>query len=525
MNEQNDAPKLPKGWTETTVGEIRIDKSAGINPMQLPDKIFELYSVPSFESGKPEIVSGKEIGSNKQTVETNVVLLCKINPHINRVWKVGDFSENKKIASTEWISFYPHDAVDQEYLTYFFQNHSFRTFLTQNVSGVGGSLMRIKASVFANYPFPLPPLDEQARIVAKVEELFTKLDAGIDALRAVGKQLKRYRQAVLRDAVTGALTAKWRNDERATITDESKAENLLRQILRTRRQRWETEQLAKFTATGKTPKNDDWKNKYKEPAAPDTENLPELPESWTRVNVGQIILDLKYGTSQKCDYKNAGVPVLRIPNVSNGIISHSDLKYAELPKAEYEQLKLSAGDILLIRSNGSVSLVGKTALVKASEENFAYAGYLIRLKPNQNFIQSNFLQIAFSSNEMRKQIEMPARSTSGVHNINSDEVKSLTLSLPPLAEQQKIVEEVERLLSVADAVEATIEQSLKQAARLRQSILKRAFAGELVAQDDADEPAAVLLERIKHESTVQRETAKPKHKITGIQSALPFGKA
>ena len=133
--------------------------------------------------------------------------------------------------------------------------------------------------------FPLPPLNEQARIVAKIEELFTKLDAGIDALKQIQKQIKRYRQAVLRDAVTGALTKAWREENQAELEP---ADALLKRILTERRDHWEQEQLKKFAETDKPPKNDDWKKKYKEPAAPSTENLDELPDEWTWATIQQF---------------------------------------------------------------------------------------------------------------------------------------------------------------------------------------------------------------------------------------------
>ncbi len=134
--------ELPGGWIWTRLGDIRLDKGKAIVPNTMPDQMFELYSVPAYDLNKPEIVLGKEIGLNKQIVEEETVLLCKINPRINRVWAVGNHSLYLKIASTEWIPFSKIDAID--------------------VSGVGGSLMRIKADTLAQYPFPLPPSPNSA---------------------------------------------------------------------------------------------------------------------------------------------------------------------------------------------------------------------------------------------------------------------------------------------------------------------------------------------------------------------------
>ena len=186
---------------------------------------------------------------------------------------------------------------------------------------------------------PLAPVDEQKRIVAKVEELLARVNATKERLAKVSMILKRFRQAVLAAACSGRLTADWRE-------------------------------------VNPSPPN------YAE---------EELPFGWQTASVGEVIESLKYGTSQKCSYEKRGVPVLRIPNIEQGVINHSDLKYAELQDKEFQQLRLRSGDILMIRSNGSVSLVGKSALVREIDEGFAYAGYLIRLRRNAEKILAAFL--------------------------------------------------------------------------------------------------------------------------------------
>ena len=138
--------QLPLGWAETTLDAIRLDLAIGVDPARVPDTMFEVYSVPSHEHGTPEIIPGKRIGSSKRTVEPNTVLLCKINPRINRVWVAGNHSEYKKIASTEWIPFFPLSDIDPHYLAYFLRQNHIRDFLASNASGVGGSLMRVRAA-------------------------------------------------------------------------------------------------------------------------------------------------------------------------------------------------------------------------------------------------------------------------------------------------------------------------------------------------------------------------------------------
>ena len=134
---------FPTRWSRTSLGQLSGQRGQSINPSKSPEQYFELYSVPSFTTGKPELVLGSNIGSNKQTVEPNSVLLSKINPRINRVWIVGSYTNTKQIASTEWIVFPETPAVLPVLLSYFLQQHYVRKFLAHNASGVGGSLMRV----------------------------------------------------------------------------------------------------------------------------------------------------------------------------------------------------------------------------------------------------------------------------------------------------------------------------------------------------------------------------------------------
>lgn len=242
---------------------------------------------------------------------------------------------------------------------------------------------------------------------------------------------------------------------------------------------------------------DDWRERN----ASSSQTAGDLPVGWKSATVGEVLESLKYGTAQKCDYDKRGIPVLRIPNVANGVIDHSDLKYAKLPSSEREQLRLTPGDILLIRSNGSVSLVGRTALVRQSEEGFAYAGYLIRLRPRPTAVTPEFLNLALGSFDVRLQVELEARSTSGVHNINGDEVRALRFALPPRDEQREILMRVNDLVTLAGRMDRRLTEARGQVEKLTAAILAKAFRGELVPTEAElaeregreYEPASVLL--------------------------------
>ncbi|MCI5777187.1 MAG: restriction endonuclease subunit S [Bacteroidales bacterium] len=174
----------PDSWVLTTIESINSYKSHSVNPMITPEEEFDLYSVPIFPTQMPEHNKGKEIGSTKQLIQHGDILLCKINPHLNRVWEVSQQdNDTPKIASSEWIVIRsPH--VCSSYLRYFFESESFRQLLCSQVSGVGGSLTRAQPAVVKKNYVPLPPLPEQHRIAAKIEELFSALDNIQKALEA-----------------------------------------------------------------------------------------------------------------------------------------------------------------------------------------------------------------------------------------------------------------------------------------------------------------------------------------------------
>lgn len=355
----------------------------------------------------------------------------------------------------------------------------------------------------------LPPFNEQKRIVSKLEELFSELDKGVENLRTAQQQLKVYRQALLKHAFEGKLTAEWR----ARNTDKlESAEALLARIQREREARYQ-QQLAQWKEA-----QEDWESAGKtggKPAKPKAlkvlpiltaeglTELSKLPEGWGWTRLGMLIDEPSYGTSKKCSYEAGKVGVLRIPNISSGRIDASDLKFSDFDDSEIAAYALRRGDLLTIRSNGSISLVGQCAVISETEEDFLFAGYLIRLRPNQSLVSPSFLLEALGSHALRKQIERKSKSTSGVNNINSGEIQSLVVPICSVEEQEIVNAMLGEKLSNLDQLESTITTSLQQAETLRQSILKKALSGQLVPQNPDDEPASVLLERIRAERAAQ----------------------
>ena len=339
-------------------------------------------------------------------------------------------------------------------------------------------------------PFPVAPAPEQHRIVAKIEELLTKLDAGVEALHKVKAQLKRYRQTVLKSAFEGKLTEHWRE---AHMGEMEPAYALLERIREER----------KNNAGGK----------YKELPPIDTSNLPALPDEWMWTRVGEVIEMMQYGTSEKAGKDLLGVPVLRMGNIQDGKIKFADLKFFPKDWPQTNEFLLQDGDLLFNRTN-SAELVGKTTVYKEFHPKAVFASYLIRLRLNKNAYDPDILSFFINSFYGRRYIASVVSQQVGQANVNGTKLSLMPIPLSPLYEQHKVRAEIEHQFSITDEVEKVVEQSLKQGERLRQSILKKAFEGKLVPHDPSDEPADKLLERIQEERAklrLNQKTAKSKN--------------
>jgi type I restriction enzyme S subunit len=355
-------------------------------------------------------------------------------------------------------------------------------------------------------PLVIAPAAEQHRIVAEIEKQFTRLDTAVAALKRTQANLKRYRASVLKAACEGRLVPTEAELARTEGRDYEPADRLLACILNERRAKWEADQLARMQAQGKTPKDDRWKEKYQEPVAPDTTDLPELPEGWVWTTVEQlaslepnVLTDGPFGSNLKTShYTPTGPRVIRLQNIGDGVFVDA---YAHISQQHYESLEkhhIQAGDLVIAALGEKPP---RACIIPPSVGPAIVKADCIRFKPEPQLALPKFLNCMLNAEPTR------ARTASIVHGVgrprlNLGEIRAIILPLPPLPEQHRIVAEVERRLSVIDELESTIDADLKRAERLRQSILKRAFAGKLVPQDPNDEPASVLLERIRAERLV-----------------------
>lgn len=332
--------------------------------------------------------------------------------------------------------------------------------------GTGTTFKAISGKTLREISIPVAPLDQQKRIVSEIEKQFSRLDEAVANLKRVKANLKRYKAAVLKAAVEGRLVEAEAELARREGRSYETGEQLLKRILEIRRGQWKG------------------KGKYKEPTAPDTTDLLELPEGWVWASLDQLSWDSSYGTSAKCAYENKGPPVLRIPNVDKAAIDLADVKYAPTDLKVAKAESLSPGDMLIIRTNGSKSLIGRAAIVTTQFQRLTtYASYLIRFRLLGDAALSVWVLSYWQSHSSRSWIESKAATSAGQNNISMTVLAVAPIPLPSADEQGRIVAEVERRLSLIREAESQIDASLQRAEHLRQAILTKAFYGQLASRD------------------------------------------
>jgi type I restriction enzyme S subunit len=384
----------------------------------------------------------------------------------------------------------------------------------------GTTVQSVEFEQLKRFRIPLAPISEQHRVVAEIEKQFTRLDTAVAALKRVQANLKRYRAAVLKAACEGRLVPTEAELAHKEGRSYENGEQLLARILKERRAKWEADQLSKMQASGKPPKNDDWKKKYKQPKPPIETKLPLLPDGWLWASVESLSTKVVDGVHKKPDYVESGVPFVTVRNLTAGPgINFEKLKYVtESDHKEFiQRANPESGDILVTKDG----TLGVTRAIRTSRV-FSIFVSVAMIKPIAREM-TDYFEIALMSPQVQDQM---VPKGSGLQHIHLEDLREDCIPVPPLEEQGRIVNEVQRNLSNMDFLEAELERHLIRAERLRQSILKRAFEGKLVPQDPNDEPASVLLERIRamRAAKMDKPSGKPKPRGRKLTQALKRGR-
>jgi len=376
-----------------------------------------------------------------------------------------------------------------DYAFYFLQSK----YQQINTRAKGVGIPHVDPALLWNYDFPIPPFNEQHRIVAKIEELFSELDTGVESLKIAQAQLKVYRQALLKHAFEGKLTAQWRAENQEKLET---ADAVLKRIQQERTQRYE-QQLADWEAAGKQGSKPKAPKSLPPLTAEELAELPELPEGWGYIQIGNL-LDVVSGNTPKGieTTKGTEIPYYRVSDMNredNVFSMNTSATY--LSEKEASEIGLNiypAGTIIFPKRGGAIATNKKRQLAHRS----CFDLNLMGLTNLPDSLCPGYLWLWILSLDLAS-----ISDGSNVPQINNRNVEPLMFPICSFEAQALIVELVEAHLSEANQLDKTITTSLQQAEALRQSILKKAFSGQLVAQDPNDEPAAALLARIKAQRT------------------------
>jgi type I restriction enzyme, S subunit len=376
----------------------------------------------------------------------------------------------------------------------------------------GTTVHSIEMPSLIAFEIPIPPTNEQRRIVQKIEAMFEQIDKGVESLRVAKTTLGLYRQSLLKSAFEGRLTAAWRSQNLDKL-ETPKA--LLARIQKERETRyksalddWQTA-LSEWRANGEVgrkpgkPSRPDW------PAGFDFHDLKALPDGWLYLPFEALAWSIRNGISAKPDGQGP-LKIFRISAVRARAFDLEDFRCITDTDGSMSAYRLSYGDLVFTRYNGSRDYVGVSAMYRG-DGSHVYPDKLIRCEFKSDLLNPAYLELATNCGESRAHLERLIRTTAGQSGISGGDIKSMPVPICSLSEQAEITRILDARLTAADAMEAEINVALLRAEALRQSILKQAFAGTLVPQDPTDEPAPTLLARIKAERA-KAGRAKPARK-------------
>ncbi|MFH1950593.1 MAG: restriction endonuclease subunit S [Pseudomonadota bacterium] len=509
--------KLPVGWTETNLIDI-------VDRLQ-----YGFTAKASSEISEPKFLRITDIQNND--VNWSSVPGCRITAEEIERYRLSDgdmvFARSGSIEKAYRVS-NPPLSVFASYLIRgkpiheslsFFLDYFVRSpiYLSQiGAYGSGIAIQNVNAKKLGSVKVPTPPINEQKRIVARIEQLQARSRRAREALETVPDLLEQLRQSILAAAFRGDLTKKWRKRHQ----DVEPASELLKRIRTERRKRWEAAELEKLKAKGLTGDKLDeafakQRKKYKDPAPVDTTDLPELPEGWCWTNIEELSLLVTKGSSPKWqgfEYAKTGVPFVRSQNVLSGSLDLTELAFLPQTFNQKERKSILATDDVLTNIVGASIGRAAVATKDVTGGNINQAVAVIRLI-QEGFLPSllvDWLLSPIGQSQIHGGKVDVARA-----NLSLADVNSIIVPLPPFAEQQAMLLQLsinKRLLT------RIYDKTLGTQTRLdnlAQSILSKAFRGKLVPQDPNDEPASVLLERIREEKKQEEAKQKPKDKPRG----------
>ncbi|MDP3208138.1 MAG: restriction endonuclease subunit S [Rhodoglobus sp.] len=395
--------------------------------------------------------------------------------------------------SQDFVNWVCSPALDPRFLQYLFvaEGDDILRF------GKGSTHTTIYFEAAEQFRVCIPAINEQRRIVAKLDDMLARSKRAKEELAAIPALLERYRQSVLAAAFRGDLTADWR----AKTPEVEPASELLKRIRLERRRRWEEAELERLVAKGKAPTDEKWKGKYEEPSAYAAEGLMPLPMGWTWATWAMIGFSQNGRPFPSSDYQAEGIKLLRPGNLfSDGSVRWTPTNTKCMPEsyeAQNRDFVVRSGELIMNLTAQSLKdeFLGRTCIT-AGDETSLLNQRLGRLTPV--LVLPKYVLWLFKSQLVRSYIDN-LNTGSLIQHMFTSQVNGFVLPIAPLAEQHAIVDTIERSISTAGQASLLASEQVDALDALDRTILTRAFRGELVPQDPNDEPASVLLDRIRAE--------------------------
>ncbi|MEQ1718214.1 MAG: hypothetical protein ABL907_19915 [Hyphomicrobium sp.] len=448
---------LPDGWRWERLGNL-VEKSSAKHQ---PDKesrlpFVGLEHIPPHEMRIEGVGSFAVMRSAGSAFLPGDVLYGRLRPYLNKVW----VADRAGACSGELLVLRPKAGMDARYVALNLHSQRYVYYASHIVTG---DRPRIDFDLVGAFPVPVPDEGTQRQVVARIDALFAEIDEGEAALAEARAGVETYRKALLKAAVTGELTSDWR----AANPPQETGEHLLARILADRRARWHAD-----------PKNA--RKKYTEPAGPDTDGLPELPEGWAWASLQQIAFISGGATvdAKRRPDDPVEVPYLRVANVQRGALNLSKMKTITIERTKLADLALMPGDILL-NEGGDRDKVGRGWIWEGQLEICAHQNHVFKARPVSEAIEPKLVSMYL--NELgRKFFLDESKQTTNLASISLTKVARAPVAIPPASEATAILAALEA--NIDAAIEAPeIARAEDAASTLRQSILAAAFRGELTA--------------------------------------------
>ena len=478
---------IPSNWVWTRLGEVN-EIITGNTPSKNENTFWENKDI--FFVKPDDLSQGRHLSFSKECIDKRAVNKVRMLPKnttliccIGSIGKVA-YSEVESCSNQQINSLVAKENCVYPLYNYYLVNSIFfQSQMLENSSATTISILN-KSST-EKLLFPLPPLNEQKRIVEKLDFLFEKTKRAKEIIEEVKIDIENRKISILDRAFKGTLTSKWRNENKTSDVKE-----LLKSINEEKIKKWEEDCLQAEKDGNKKPKKPTI-TEVKDMIVLVDEQPYKLPDSWVWVRLGDIIDNIKYGYTASSQ-ENGDAKLLRITDIQNDEVNWDTVPYCQISEEEFKTYQLKVRDILIARTGGTI---GKTFLIKEIPKNLksVYASYLIKFYPNKN-ISEIYLKNYFSTDLYWKLLKMKSRGT-GQPNVNSPSLQALLIPLPPLEEQQEIVRVLDEVLENENKVKELLELE-ERIDILEKSILHKAFKGELGTQNSSDESALELLKEI-----------------------------